>query len=119
MVSGPRFLSAVFILLCTLMVLAGCIAVAIGETSYADGNIRIHISNTGAPAETYIQVTVYEIKDFRQQEFTVLNTTTLLEPGENVVSVPGNLHPGSYKLIIYLIRDNDRKSAGIRDILVT
>ena len=118
MVPGLRFLTAGSLILCTLAILAGCITYTIGETTYSGGNITIHLANAGDPSEDYIQVTVYEIRNLRQEEFTVLNRTVLLQKGENEVIVPANLPPGSYKLYIYLIRNYDRQSAGIRDIVV-
>jgi hypothetical protein len=119
MPSGLRCPLVLFLALCTIVLLAGCIAVGIGESRYTDGGIEVHVTNAGEPAETYLQVTVYEIKDLRQQEAATLNTTVTLRKGENVVLVPGTLPPGSYKLYIYLIQNYDRKSAAIRDIVVT
>jgi hypothetical protein len=119
MSSGVSYPLAVFIALCVAVLLAGCISTNIGETLYSDGGVTTHITNTGEPAEAYIQVTVYETRDLRQQEVTVLNTTVMLGNGENTVYVPGPLDPGRYKLYIYLIQNHDRKNAVIRDIVVT
>jgi hypothetical protein len=119
MFSGLRFTVALLLVLCMGVFLAGCTAVSIGESRYTGSGIEVHITNQGEPAETYLQVTVYEIRDLRQQEAATLNTTVRLGKGENVALVPGTLPPGSYKLYIYLIQNYDRKSAAIRDIVVT
>jgi hypothetical protein len=103
----------VAVVLCT-----GCITFSIGNAGYAADNITVMISNDGVPSEAHIQVTVYEIRDLLQQVHTVLGTDVMLGEGENIVSVPGHLGPGQYKLYIYISRNGERQTAAIRDIVV-
>jgi hypothetical protein len=119
MFSGLRPSPVLLLTLCAVVLLAGCIAVSVGETRYTDKGIEVHVSNAGEPSDTYIQVTIYATRDLRQQEVAVLNTTVTLGKGDTIVLVPGTLPPGNYKLYIYLIQNYDRKSAVIRDIVVT
>jgi hypothetical protein len=119
MVSGPRSKVPLLFVLCTVIFLTACTAVSIGESRYTGSGIEVHITNSGEPAETYLQVTVYEIRDLRQQEAATLNSTVMLTKGDNIAFVPGTLPPGTYKLYVYLIQNYDRKSAAIRDIVVT
>jgi hypothetical protein len=41
-----------------------------------------------------------------------------LETGDNTVLIPAPLAPGNYKLKMYLIQNDERKTAVIRDIVV-
>jgi hypothetical protein len=111
------------VLICSLILFAGllftgCITLSIGNAGYAGENITVMITNAGAPAAAHIQVTVYEIRYLLQQEYAVLGTDVMLGPGENIVSVPGHLGPGQYKLYIYLSQNGERQTAVIRDIVV-
>jgi hypothetical protein len=101
-----------------VVLMAGCISMNIGEARYADGGVTIKISNTGEPADAYIQITVYEIIELHQKEIAVLNTPVALQNGENLVVVPARLEPGNYKLYVYLIQNHERRAAVIRDIVV-
>jgi len=42
-----------------------------------------------------------------------------LHQGETIAVIPGTLEPGQYKLYIYLIQNGERRTATIRDIVVT
>jgi hypothetical protein len=76
------------------------------------------ISHTGDPADVRVQVTVYRISDLHQELYTILDVPVSLSLGDTLVVVPGELPPGSYKLYVYVLGDNDRKTAVIRDITV-
>lgn len=112
-----------FFLICTAALLgvllaAGCLATEIGDVSYSNGNITVPVTNSGEPLEVNVQVTVYEIRDLHQQKSTVLAAPATLRKGSNVVTVPGTLPPGTYKLYVYVLSDGDRKTAVVRDIVV-
>ena len=106
----------VFILVLSLC--AGCLATTVGDTWYENQSVRTTITHTGAPADLRVQVTVYRISGLSQEPYAVFDAPVSLTAGNNPVSVPGELPPGSYKLYIYVLGDNDRKTAVIRDITV-
>ena len=98
--------------------IGGCLSMSIGDAVYTSGTIVVPVANTGSMGDAYIQVTVYQVKNLEQHEFTVLYTPVTLISGENRVIIPVNLEHGQYKLYIYLLRDGERQAAVIRDITV-
>jgi len=106
------------VLVLILSLCAGCLATTVGDAWYENQSVRTTITHTGAPADLRVQVTAYRISGISQEPYAVFDTPVSLTPGENPVSVPGELPPGSYKLYIYVLGDNDRKTAVIRDITV-
>ena len=97
---------------------AACVSTTIGNVAYSEGNISLSVTNAGGPSEGYVQVTVYEIKNNRQEEADVLYAPLTLQQGENTAVIHGTLRPGQYKLYIYLIQNGERKAATIRDLVV-
>ena len=104
--------------LITLSLCAGCLSTAVGDTWYENQSVWMKISHTGEPADVHVQVTVYRLSNLTQEKYTVFDAPVSLVPGENSVTVPGELMPGSYKLYVYVLKDGDRKTAVIRDIVV-
>ena len=107
---------------CTLLVLlllgAGCTSPAIGEVSYTNGTLLVPVTSSRESVDAFVQVTVYEIADLRQQEMTFRQVPVTLRQGENKISVPLPLPPGTYKLYVYILTPDDRQTATIRDIVV-
>jgi len=107
---------------CTLLVLfllvAGSSPPPLGEVSYANGTLLVPVTTSTESAEAFVQVTVYEIADLRQQEMTFRQVPVTLRQGENRISVPLGLPPGTYKLYVYVLTPDDRQTATIRDIVV-
>lgn len=106
------------ILLIVLVVAAGCTEVSIGEVTYSSGMLEVPVTNTGPASEAFVQVTVYEIKDFHQQERMFVQEPATLNNGENPVRVPAHLPCGDYKLYVYVLKPGERETATIRDIRV-
>jgi len=109
---GPAALFIVF------MITAGCISMNIGDVSYISNGVSVAVTNTGEPAEAYLQVTVYDLQNFHQTEVAVFNSSVILLQGENKIVIPGKIAPGRYKLYVYLMQNGSRKTAVIRDIVV-
>ena len=107
-----------FTLLVAALLFSGCTTLGIGNAGYANDTVSFTVTNTGGPSGGFVQVTVYEIHNNRQEETGVFSAPLSLNEGENTVRVPGTLKPGQYKLSIYLIQNGERKSAAIRDIVV-
>jgi hypothetical protein len=107
---------------CVILVLvllgAGCTSTAIGDISYSNGTIIIPVTCTGEPGDAFVQVTVYEIKDFSQHELTYLQVPVTLRQGANELLVTAPLPAGTYKLYVYVLKPGERQTATIRDIVV-
>jgi hypothetical protein len=96
----------------------GCTSLAIGDVYYRNQGLLVHVSNNGDPVDAGIQVRIYEIKNLNQRELTVVGIPVLVRKGENEFIVPVTLEPGTYKLYMYLTINGERKTAGIKDIVV-
>lgn len=107
---------------CALLVLvllgAGCTSTAIGEVTYSNGTIIVPVTCTGEPGDAFVQVTIFEIKDFSQHELTFLQVPVTLRQGENEVLVAAPLPAGTYKLYVYVLKPGERQTATVRDIVV-
>jgi hypothetical protein len=115
--SASRSLSLLAVV--ALIVLsAGCTSLAIGDVTYRDKGLSVHVSNSGDPVDAGIQVRVYEIKDLNQRELTVTGIPVSVKKGENEFTVPVMLEPGTYKLYVYLTVNGERRTAGIKDIVI-
>jgi hypothetical protein len=111
----PLACSAMLVL---LLAGAGCTTTSIGDVAYRNNTLIVSINNSGAPVDAFVQVTVYEIRDFNQQKLTVLQAPATIRQGPNEVLVPAELPPGSYKLYVYILKPGERETATIRDIVV-
>jgi hypothetical protein len=111
-----RVLILVVLLFCC--VLPGCLSFGIADVRYEGSALSLRASNGGDAKDAAIQVSVFRMKDLAQEEVSTDFHTIRLASGEHEYRVPLSLPPGSYKLYIYLIVDNDRKASVIRDITV-
>jgi hypothetical protein len=105
-------------LLMLLLLGAGCTTTTIGDVEYRNGTLAVQVTSTGEPGDAFVQVTVYEIKEFHQRQLAVFTAPVNLRHGENEVLVPGSLPPGKYKLYVYILKPDERQTATIRDIEV-
>jgi uncharacterized protein (UPF0264 family) len=105
-----------FVAVCFLA--AGCISTTVGDVGYRNGTVSVTITSPSGPADAYVQVTVYQVKDLHQEEVAVFEKPVNLVQGENTVSIPGQIGPGQYKLYVYVLQNGERKTAVIRDITV-
>ncbi len=97
---------------------AECLSTGVGDARYGNNSIMVNISHTGDPADVNVQVTVYRVANLKQEMYTIVDAPARLVNGENTVTVPVRLGPGSYKLYVYVLSNGDRKTAVIRDIIV-
>ncbi|WP_321508560.1 hypothetical protein [uncultured Methanoregula sp.] len=107
-----------FVLIGISVLAVGCVSTNVEDVGYRDGNVSISITSSSGAADAYIQVTVYKVKDLRQEEVAVFGKPVTLVPGENLITIPGQMTPGQYKLCIYVIQNSERRAAVIRDIWV-
>lgn len=114
---GP-LLPVLSVLLIIFLLGSGCTSTTIGDVAYRNGTLAVTVISTGEPTDVFVQVTVYEIKDFQQKELTTRVAPVTLRRGENMVLVPGTLLPGKYKLYVYILKPDERQTATIRDIEV-
>ena len=102
-----------------LIVFMGCTTTTVGDVTYTGKEFVVTIDDSGHVSnDTYMQVTMYRISGFSQQEYGIVSARVTLINGKNTVKIPAALSPGDYKLNIYLIRNGERSSAVIRDIRV-
>jgi len=107
------------LLFCMLLVISsGFTSPAIDEARYEKGGISVRRARSRHVVDTSRQVTICQIRDLQQKEYTIVNTPVTLKTGNNEINLPAPLEPGSYKHSIYLIQNGERKSAVIRDIVV-
>lgn len=106
------------VLLITLSFCSGCVSTTVGNTWYENQSVKTTISHTGEQANLTVQVTVYRIESLSQEYYTVISAPVSISHGDTLVTIPGELPPGSYKLFVYVLGDKDRKTAVIRDITV-
>jgi hypothetical protein len=107
------------LLLCVLLVaISGCTTTAIGDARYSNGEILVNLTSSSETADAWMQVTCYRIEDLHQTEVLVVDSPVSLKTGESKITLPAHLEAGSYKLYIYLIRNGERNTAVIRDIVV-
>jgi uncharacterized protein (DUF2141 family) len=115
--TGRSCLILVFFLL-IIIAAAGCMTLSVGNVAYGAGNLTVTITNTRDPVDTGIQVRVYKLDEFAQHELQPAGTTVTLTGTENTVAIPLHLDPGQYKIYVYLMKNGERVTAVIRDIMV-
>ena len=113
-----RLISCVTAFLILFFVLCGCISSSIGDVRYAGSGIIAQVHNPDEPSDAFVQVTIYRVTGLTQQEYSVVMAPARLLTGDNTVLIPVILDPGTYKLKMYLIQNNERRTAVIRDIVV-
>ncbi len=98
---------------------SGCTSIDVGSAGYGNGTISLGVTNAGPASDGYIQVTVYAIRENLQTETGTYYAPLRLEPGSTIARIPATLSPGQYKLYCYIIQNGERKTAAIRDIVVS
>ncbi len=86
-------------ILAAVTVLSGCLAVNVGDAGYADENLTIAVENTGAPSGAFVQVTVFRLSDFSQNEYLVVSREVSLIIGSNRIILPAKLTAGNYRAV--------------------
>jgi hypothetical protein len=107
----------IFPILLLVVILAGCLSISFGDVLYSDGALHVPVKNSEGPQQVLIQVRVYDTTDFRQNEIFTQIEYVDLDTGENEYIVPVELDPGTYKVYLYVIYDDDR-IIQIRDLEV-
>lgn len=106
------------LLLFALCISAGCVTTTVGTAVYENQSVRTTIHYEGVQPDARVQVTAYRINGLGQELYGDRVVPVSLIPGDNQVSVPLELTPGNYKLFIYILENNNRSAAVIRDIVV-
>ncbi|HVP95922.1 hypothetical protein [Methanoregula sp.] len=97
---------------------AGCTTYSVGDVSYQNGTLDVAVAGPGTPADVTVQVTVYSLTAYSQQELLTTWATATLTGSKNMVAVPLQLDPGNYKMYVYITENGRREAAVIRDITV-
>jgi hypothetical protein len=112
-----RVLLLVGLLICSC-ILAGCLSFGISDVRYDGSRLSLRLANSGEARDAALQVSAFRMRDLAQEEVGTDFFTVRLASGEHEYTVPLILPPGSYKLYVYLIVDNDRKASVIQDVTV-
>jgi hypothetical protein len=104
--------------LAAVTVMSGCTVLNVGDVVYSGENLSLILGNEGGPSDAFVQVTVYRLSGFSQDEYLVVSQPVTLNAGQNTITIPAELPAGNYKLYIYVIQNGVRKTAVIRDIRV-
>lgn len=110
--------TGLFILLALILVSAGCLSYSIGTVSYDGNAVHVQVENSGAAMDAAMQITVFDLSDFRQVEVDKIVQSVHLSPGTNDVSFDVALGPGPYRLYIYMMQDGERLGCVIEDLEV-
>lgn len=113
---GPSILIGVC--LCMVAWTAGCTGIGFGDMHYADGNLQVMVENPAEAVNGTVQVTVFEIRDFKQTEVTKIARSENLPAGTTTLTFPMDLSPGDYKIYLYFMKGNERTVSVIKDIQV-
>ena len=97
---------------------AGCVSTSFGNVSYDGNALYIQVINEGEPEEIGIQVTIFDLSNYRQTEVGKYVSSVYAEKGVNEYPVTVDLEPGRYKLYLYTMTDGSRTGCEIRDINV-
>jgi hypothetical protein len=100
------------------IVIIGCLSVHIGGVTYNGTDLVVTVDHDKPAGEAYIQITVYQIQNLSQYEYTSSSMPFFLDNGTNQVYIPCSLDPGDYKIYVYVIENERRETALIRDISV-
>ncbi|MGB8309998.1 MAG: hypothetical protein WCE65_09175 [Methanoregula sp.] len=100
------------------IVTAGCTSVSVGTISYGNDNLTVAVAGPGTPQTIYVQVRVFTLDQFAQQDLLTTGITANLTGSDTNVSIPMHLDPGRYKMYVYIFQNGERETAVIRDITV-
>ncbi len=111
-----------FVILIALIIFsiasAACVSTSFGDVSYDGKALNIQVINDGEPEEIGIQVTIFNLSNYRQTEAGKYVSSVYAEKGVNEYPVSVDLKPGRYKLYLYTMKDGSRTGCEIRDINV-
>jgi len=110
--------TGLFILLALILVSAGCLSYSIGTVSYDGDAVHVQVDNTGEARDVAMQITVFDLSEFRQVEVDKIVRSVHLNPGTNDVAFDVALGPGPYRLYIYMMQDGERLGCVIEDLEV-
>jgi hypothetical protein len=105
-------------LLVLFLVTAGCISLSVGNISYGNDNLTVAVAGPGTPQVIYVQVRVFTLDQFEQQDLLTTGISANLTGAETNVTIPMHLDPGRYKMYVYVFQNGERETAVIRDITV-
>ena len=110
--------TGLFILLALIVVSAGCLSYSIGAVSYDGNAVHVSVNNKGEVRDAAMQITVFDLSDFKQVEVDKIVRSVHLDAGANDVPFDIALGPGPYRLYIYMMQDGERLGCVIEDLEV-
>lgn len=110
--------TGLILLLAMLAVSAGCLTYSIGTVLYDGDVVHVSVDNKAEARDAAMQITVFDLSDFKQVEVDKIVRSVHLDAGINDVTFDVNLQPGPYRLFIYMMEDGERLGCVIEDVEV-
>jgi hypothetical protein len=110
--------TGLILLLAILAVSAGCLTYSIGTVLYDGDVVHVSVDNKAEARDAAMQITVFDLSDFKQVEVDKIVRSVHLDAGINDVTFDADLQPGPYRLFIYMMEDGERLGCVIEDVEV-
>ncbi len=108
--------TGLILLLAVVAVSAGCLSYSIGAVSYDGDVVHVSVDNKAGVRDVSMQITVFDLSDFKQVEVDKIVRSVNLNEGINDVTFDVGLQPGFYRLYVYMMKDDERLGCVIEDI---
>ncbi|GAB7016114.1 hypothetical protein [Methanogenium cariaci] len=110
--------TGLLILLAVIAVSAGCLSYSIAMVSYDGDGVHVGVDNKGDARDAVMQVTVFDLSDFKQVEVDKIVRSVHLDAGTNEITFDTDLQPGPYRLYIYMMEGGERLGCVIKNLEV-
>jgi len=110
--------TGLLLFMAVIAVSAGCLSYSIGTVSYDGDAVHVSVDNKGEARDCAMQITVFDLSDFKQVEVDKIVRSVHLDAGINDVTFDVDLQQGSYRLYIYMMEGGERLGCVIEDIEV-
>lgn len=100
--------TGLILLLAVVAVSAGCLSYSIGSVSYNGDGVHVSVDNKAEARDVSMQITVFDLSDFKQVEVDKIVRSVHLNAGINDVTFDADLQPGPYRLYVYMMEDGER-----------
>ncbi|KAF1073631.1 hypothetical protein [Methanogenium sp. MK-MG] len=110
--------TGLILLLAVVAVSAGCLSYSIATVSYDGDGVHVGVDNKGEARDAVMQVTVFDLSDFKQVEVDKIVRPVHLDAGINDVIFDADLQPGPYRFYIYMMEGGERLGCVIENLEV-
>jgi len=110
-----QVLFLIFALLVLSVLGSGCMNLVPGDVTYKSGSITFMVRSEEAIPDGVLEVAVFRLQDFKQEELSRNADNFPFKAGDNVVTIPLALEKGNYRCFIYISSKTIRYPVVIRD----